>query len=211
MALFIDNAAELRLFVPNAPIPLAAFAYKKAVIELCKKARAYRHTVDRFPLIATVSEYTLDLPTNTFIQRIEAVEANEYPLLPTSPELLNNEDPNWRTKTAQKPTHYYLKGLDTVKIVYTPSATITDTLHVEVSLVPKQNATEIPDEVAERYYDILLHGATGYLSQLPDESVNNPQRAATSLMLFREGIETAEMEAKRENTAKDKVAAYGGI
>lgn len=211
MATFTELAPELRLFVPSAPIPLAIHAYKKAFIEFSKKSRAYRHDIPQFPLIADIHTYDLDIPANTFVQNIEWVKAFGEPLLPTSPELLNTEDPSWQTKFSSRPSHYFLQGLSQIRVVYTPSVTDVTTLAVQVSLVPKQAATEIPEEISERYYETLLHGATGYLLQLPDATVSDPQRAATYLMMFKEGIETAQIEAKRENTPKDKVTAYGGL
>lgn len=211
MTAFSTLAQEVRLMVPNAPVPLITHAVKKSAILFCKKSKAYRWTADVVPVVAGVPTVQLDIPSHTFIHQVMSIQSKDDVIRATSPQLMDNDDPGWRAKTGKFPTHYYQNGPDELRMIYTPQKTDVWSLQVNVALELKQTATELDDYLVDRYYDTILAGAYGFLYGIPEPSVNNPNEQARYNAVFGQGVEEAMIEANRENTPKDKVTAYGGL
>lgn len=134
---------------PEAPIGLLDDCVRRAIIKFCNTTHIIRRTL-KVPLYC--GEYDYILPTEDclrvgYVYGISHYEGGPFNL------------PSMRGYTIIQPNQLQVK-------YYVDSDC---DIYVAVSLVPKQDACEVPEVIYELYQDTIIAGATAYLTKMPNK------------------------------------------
>jgi hypothetical protein len=168
---------------------------RAAAIEFFKRTRAWMIWLDPIAALNNTREYTIVVPAETFINRIEAVTVGGTPLNVNS----------YRYAPAQSQTtnmgydEAYGSSLSTLMLsnFYTAGTQIL----VQASLVPKRDSTGIPDALFEKYADDICEGAKARLLILPKQEWTDAASAGIAKSIFDNLVAERAAEAWRGNAS----------
>lgn len=215
-------ATLLSAFVPDVRVEIpeiAPFVAEREILracrELCEQARAWRTNIT----ISTVADTgTVDisasLPTNTELVDVITMKAEDgrQPVTPTTWAHLDNNEQDWRVETNDVAAHYLLEDNNVLRFVPIPSSTVTDAYDARVAIKPTLNAGSVGDVLANKYDELLVHGALGRLFRMPRKPWTDFNLAAYYAGMFEEGIRDARSEAADEfQTGVPRKVRYGGL
>lgn len=207
---FRELTPALAQRAPTAPMPLLVRALREAAREFCERSEAYRHVPAPLTLVGGLQQYELDLPADTVVVRVIDAVSGGRPLQPTSEALLARDMPDWRTRRADRPSHYMLQLNGTMDIVPRPTTTQVLAVDLVLALKPSRSATGLEEWLVERFEHTLLDGALNNLLGVRGTEWYQPDLAGAHGTQFLEGIETARSAANKDNTPKVRVTSYGG-
>lgn len=210
---FTDLLPEVLAVLPSAPDPVIVRAIRNAARELCEDTRCYRHQIENETVLASQAEFEFFLPDDTVLVAPMEITVDGYPVLPTSVQMLNEDDPEWRTQTATHPTHYIRSAddLDTIRFYPIPDTTYTTVgLRGQVAIKPSRSATSVSDVFLDRYETVLVDGALGRLFMQEGAPWYNPNQAGYHAASFESGKDRARGYADGDDLPKRRTVRYGG-
>lgn len=165
-------------------------AILRASIEFCEKSTAWRELLTPITLQDGVAEYAIPLPVGSRLVVIRDREArlNGQSLNP----IPNPADIN-PTRTGV-PSHYAQRSHDALILFPTPASADGMVLSIYAVLAPKLTATELPDLLADRYYEAICEGAKAILKRMPNQPWSDPVRAGDHYQLFKNKTAEARTE-----------------
>lgn len=188
--------------VAQCPRPTMERALRMSAIELCEKARVWRHNITATLTVA--QNVALVAPAYSAIQEIEAATHNGNLLTPLA---YLDADPDELTGIAStgKPEFISQQSLDTVAVY--PFA--AGTLRLSVFLKPRlgqlygTDAADplhdaynmVPDFMLAHHAETLAHGALARLMAVPNQVWTNPSLAGFYMQSFGDRCNAAKVSA----------------
>jgi hypothetical protein len=101
------------------------------------------------------------------------------------------------------PTVYFQPDPATIRLVPTPTQTMTGNIVVRVAVKPTRAATAAPDWLMEDWFEALCAGAKARLMQVPKKAWSEPNLALYYRRQFETACRKAHAEALRDSTRDD--------
>lgn len=181
MSTWADFYPELMPSVLGCPYPTADAALRAAAREFLERTRLWREWLDPVTVLPGVREYSLDLPFDSMVVRIERCTANGADM----PVLSHNAQASDYTRTEQPEQGIVSRDRSTFTLTQAmPAGTH---LAAEVSLMPSTKAKGLPDGLFFQHYEDILAGAKHRLMLIPETSFSNGDLA----MFFKNAFESA--------------------
>lgn len=215
MAALISMVEDVRTSVPSIPNFVATRQLLRAARLFCQETRAWR--VDfRVSVTGTVGTVilTAKLPANTELVDLVSIKntGGGLPLEPRTYSWLDKNITDWRSNEALNATYYVQDGLNTIRLVPTPSTTTADLYDVRVAVKPLRTATTLDDVLVNKYDEVLIHGALGYLCLMPNKPWTDFNLGQYHETQFQSSIPGAQTAATDEfQVAVPRKVKYGGL
>lgn len=170
---YTDIAPLVAFDVMGAPAPRVAYAVAQAAHEFFRFTRTYKVEMDPAKLPANVSEFDLEIPTNTLLLEVSKVTYGGRPVDGRTPAQLSGD---WESRTGD-PDQYLVQG-DTLRLIPYPVEKKPTLLSVTFTVTPLLTATEIPDDIGQRFQEALINGAKYFALIDVNKPWTNPNAAA---------------------------------
>lgn len=157
----------------GAPAPRAAYAVAQAAHEFFRLTRTYVVEMDPAKLIANSTTFDLDLPSNTLLVEVNQVKYGSQVVESKLPEQLPG---GWEDLTGS-PSFYLVQG-SALRLVPYPIAKSDTLMRAKFAVHPMLTASEIPDDLGDKFRDALINGAKGFLLADVGKPWTNPGAAA---------------------------------
>lgn len=102
----------------------------------------------------------------------------------------------------------YVTSPGIIRIQPTPTQDITGGLQVNISYMPLKDATSIPEEFVNQWYEVILDGVKSRMMGLPGKPFSNVQLAAFHAAKFTSGISEARDVARRRYSKSESSWTY---
>ena len=188
-------ATDIADWVETIGMPLVPnLAIKDRVIEIardfCQHTQLWNNVaLTAIDVVAATADYDLASADGDIVG-VDTAFYDEVEMNPSSPEdgdLVST----WRTETEAKPQRYMVNQTDSIKLVYTPSASLTGGLVVYASLKPLETATTVPDFIWGTYKKVIRNGVRWLLFDLPGFVWSNPELAERYKLRYRSARDAA--------------------
>lgn len=199
---YSDLVSDVMPEVMGCPEPTIERAIRDSVIDFCERGMAYRVENDPVALPANVSEVDLEIPTRTRLVRVLKVRHGSKPLDPRTRDDLD-ADGDW-TDIKGAPTHYTFVSETAIRVVPYPNQSTTDKLHIRFAVAPTRASVAFPDEIGEKYYEIICAGAKARLMRMPSQAWSNTNMAAAYTQIFEKGVNKAKLEANNDKIRAER-------
>lgn len=210
---FSELFPEVLAVAPSCPDPTIVRALRNATRELCKEAKCYRYTIENETVQADESEFEFYVPDDTVMVSPIELTINGLPLLPTSIQLLNQDDSDWRT--ASGAPKEYIRTWDqmgVIRLYPIPEETYTTVgLRGQVALKPTRTATVIDETFLDRFEETIIHGALSKLLMIEGKRWYSPQQGQYHEFKFTDYKESAKRLANSDDMPKRRTVVYGGL
>ncbi len=215
MATILSLVPDVRVEIPEIPSFVAERQLLRALRDFAEQTRAWRVNVQvsTVATIATINLATV-IPSNTELVDIVSIKniSGSVPPTPRTFAWLDKNVSDWRTSTALEAKWFMLQGNNTLRLVPTPSDTVTNQYDLRVAVKPTLVATVIDDVIANKYDEVLVHGALGRLYAIPRKPWTDTNLAGFHLGVFTSAIPAARTEAAEEfQTGIPRKVKYGGL
>jgi len=208
-----ELAPEVLATAPTCPTPTVVRALRTAARNLCEEAVCYRYDIGNVVVPANVNQISLDVPANTVMQRAVSLTLDSQPLLFSSPTLLDDMSPNWRTDLG-RPRYFYRASDDMNDIIIVPRPAVTyATVGIRgiVAVKPSRTATEIDEVFLDQFQDIIVDGALAALLVVRSAPWYDPNLAVFHKNTYDNSVLDAKARAESDDTYKGKLINYGGL
>ncbi len=215
MTAISDFVPDVRVEIPEIPSFVAERQLLRATREFVEETRSWRVNIQ---VSTTVDIATVNLvgflPANT--ELVDIISAHNInggaPPIPRTYAWLDKNVSDWRTNSALDAKWYMLDGNTTIRFVPTPSATVVDQYDVRIAVKPLLTATIIDDVVANKYNELIIHGALAKLYLIPRKPWTDANLAVFHQNMFQAGMPGARTEAAEEfQTGVPRKVKYGGL
>lgn len=173
---FSEFRNAVRVLVPMAPVPAVDRALRSAAIDFCRVSEAIRESLASVTLVAGQNVANLGLSSEIRANAIQEARYDGRDLPLTSPRDLGNNMPRWDLDSGD-PELIYLSSGTEVTVAPRPATTDPSKLRLVISVEPKYNATKLPAELAEAYFQAIVDGAVGHLMEMAGTDWSNPGAA----------------------------------
>ncbi len=217
MAAFSVLVPDIQAEIPEIPSFIAERQVLRALREFAEMTRAWRVDIQVGVTAATATvDLTSLLPTGSELVDILSIKdsvTGGAPVSPTTFIRLDQDHPDWRAEEALDAQWYVLDGNNTIRFVFTPSTTVANKYYTRVAVKPVlATATTIDDVIANKYDELLVHGALARLYLIPRKPWTDANLAIFHKNIFDAGIGPARTEAAEEfQTGIPRRVRYGGI
>lgn len=176
---------EVLPYAPNCSELVAINAIRNAVIEFCTETWYWEYDCYPQPGIATINEYTPDVPDFTKLLGIVDVWYGGKPLYPQTHGSLRRMYGASDYRLADgAPRYWYSKNPDNIILVPFPDEENAGSdLTIACAIAPLRKSTGAADSIYERYAEVIAMGALARLKATPDQPYSD---AAGALVFARE-------------------------
>jgi hypothetical protein len=214
MATVSSLVTDILSDIPEIPRFAAERQYVRALRILCEKARVWR--VENTLTIPTTADTSLSalLPANTEMVDVISIKPidGSTPVRPKTQSWLDINETDWRDQTALTARWYVLSTNNIIQFVPSPSESVDYYFRIAVKPTPDLALTEVADVVANKYSELLVHGAKSFLFMTPRKPWTDLQLAQYHEAVFQTGIPDARSEAADEfQTGVARKVKYGGL
>lgn len=181
----LDAFHGVRSEVHLCPADMMRHAILDTLRDFCNATRAYRAEVND-TIIATVSDYPVQVPPQCYPIAIELMEIDGAKCLPKATEWLDDTCPGWRTREGDDFrffTHVLSPTVITFPCVPTVNGT-TNGIYYRISLRPADDATDIDDSFSTEWRTAIEDGAKGDLLRMVNKPWSNPPRSSDLLKSY---------------------------
>jgi hypothetical protein len=169
--------------VQGAPEPAVADAIRIAAQTFCQRTRLWRE-YDSFKLGNDGFEYVY-APQNAVLFEIDHASMNGRTLHPVSLSWLDENRPNWREEVYNEAAYITQVEEGTIRVVPAASGIV----ELRAILKPSDDATQLPDFIANNYRTVITDGALAELLTIPGQSFTNPDFAAYHAGRFQRALD----------------------
>jgi len=206
---------DVQVAIPEIPSFVAERQLLRATRDFAEATRAWRVNV-QISVTTTVPAVNISglLPANTELVDVVSIKntGGGAPLVPRTYAWLDKNTSDWHNDTDLNAKWYVLDGNNSVRFVPTPSTTVAALYDARVAVKPLLTATVIDDIVANKYDEVLVHGALSKLYLLPRKPWTDNALAQYHQTMFLASFPAARTEAAEEfQTGVPRKVAYGGI
>jgi hypothetical protein len=171
MASISEMIPDIRVHIPEIPTFAAEREILRSAREFCEETRAWRYS---FSLDTIENTATYDFISAAGLTNVELVDvisiksaSGGEPLKPKTFSWFDTNLSDWRSVTATEAQWYVLDSNNTIRLVYTPDATVTDKYYVRMSVKPLLTSKSISDVIENKYDEDVIHGALSRLYFMP--------------------------------------------
>jgi hypothetical protein len=213
-----DLIPDVQAVVPEVPSFIAQREFIRATREFSEETRAWRVSFN-LDVVAGTATYDLTPKLGSTNELVDIISvkpaAGGAPVKPRTYVWLDENHSDWRNETAEIAQWYVLDGNNTIRLVFTPAVTTVGTIDYFIRAAVKPlvaTATTIQDLIANKYDEVLVHGALARLLFIPrkpwtDLNLGNYHRTE-----FEMGIIEARGKATDEHQRGVKrTVKYGGL
>ena len=196
-SLYLDVASRVK----TAAIPIVQLAYARAARDLCKRSMWLRRNLANQALTINQAAYNFGSDPNLEVIGIEAGQIQQQNLtwINLREGDPDNFDPNMKTDL---PTYYSYLPEGMVLFYPTPNATYLSALELTVQV--SINATQIPNDLVNKFNVYIEEGAMWHLYMMGQEEWFNMTLAMEAKQNFMEGVGMAK-------AWKDKANQQGSV
>lgn len=164
--------SSVRPWAPGVPDPTAYKAIRNASIEFCERTRLWKYE-DDYDVTEEDCNSGILTPGGSQIHDIEIVLFDGRELAPRSTRDLDRLLPKWRVggNATGLPSYYTQIDQNTLRVVPARDGH----LYVCLRLKPSQDATDIPDFIANEYREVIAWGALSRVLTIPGQAYSNPE------------------------------------
>jgi hypothetical protein len=217
MAALSDLAADIIADIPEIPIFIANRQILRAARELCEESRCWRYDVT-LNTVADQATYNLAslFTPEVNVQLVDVISMKptdgSTPVKPITKGWLDINWADWRDDTALTATYYTLESNNTIRLIPTPSQTVSGAYTIRIAVKPRLSATTIDDVVYNKFYELLVSGAKANLFMVPRKPWTDLQMAQYHRATFLGGFPAAVAEAQDDfQTGVARKVKYGGL
>ena len=205
-----DILPEILIDIPNCPNPIAQRALRDCLMDFCRRSEAWHVRQEYGVTIADQPNAVLELPEHTRFVKVLSLTHDGQSLNPASEKMLDNQVYDWRSHKGAPRSFFEVAGQE-VRLYPTPTETTTGTLSGTIAISPTRSATDIDEDLFDRWLEGIVAGTQYRLFLMPDKSWTNPQLAAILMDKYETVIGHAQRYARNDHQAKpNRVTAYGG-
>lgn len=168
-----DFHARLLPYAVACPDPMAYQALVDSAVHFCHVSKVLRVELDPVTTTAGQSNYTLDAPTGMSVSRVTRVVFDNTPV-----HLLAAED-RPISSFESNGNFYASVGTDDSEVFVTlhPAPKMAGVLAVEAVVVPLRNATQLADELYNKWCEPIVYGALARILAVPAQPFTDPVSA----------------------------------
>lgn len=189
---YSDWLNDVQPDVPGCPRVVILDAVRQTAIRFCQDTMLWRYNME--PLITQVGvrEYELDYPLETRVVSVRAMIWKGKKLDEKSADVLDSEDPAWRTRKGQ-PDGYVFDDPNTILLSHEPQT--EHELSATLVLKPSQTSQVCGDILFEEYRKEIAAGAISMLMLMPKKPWTDYELAAQKEAVFLTAINKAKVRA----------------
>lgn len=178
--------------VAGCPRIVIIDAVRQTVIRFCQETMLWRYDME--PLITQIGvrDYELDFPLETRVVSVRAMSWKGRKLDEKSADVLDAEDPRWRTRQGQ-PDAYVFADPNTILLSHEPIA--QEELSATLVLKPTQSSQRCGDIIWEEYRKEIAAGAISMLMLMPKKPWTDYELAAQKESVFLTATNKAKVRA----------------
>jgi hypothetical protein len=194
----VPVSAFLSRLLPNVigcPEPLAMQALVDSAITFCEQSLIAQTDLDPADVKAGVSQYELELPSQTRLGQVLRVWADNK-LLVAAPSFQVTQ----REPLLGEPLYFFNRDIDEQVVLHvypTPNKDATGGLVVRVATVPTRSATQLHSALFQEWNDAIVEGAMARLYDTPGQVFTNEAKALVLMQKVRAKTNVARVEALR--------------
>lgn len=197
--------SDVRLFIPNCPLPIILKELREAAISFATLSEALVERVD-INLTAGQATYLLSVDAELVPYRVQRALLVDRPLEPTSEALLL-QNGDYRER-AGRPMSFFQITQNGITFFPTPSSDEVASVHVICK--PSRASSTLRDDIAETHWETIVNGAIGRLASMAGSEWHNPDLAAQRLNAFAAGVREAKNLVLNDDKPKRRTVRYGG-
>lgn len=159
---------------------MAAQAIVDSAIALCDTALVLRETMDPLVVDSVRRTADFDLPTGHELSRVLHVRLNRRTLEP----MTFDQGQMRLGETAEGPprSYYVARADESVSLGLFPLPEVGSVLHVTFAVKPQRKATQLHQDLFERWVDHVVEGALMRLCSIPMQPFTDMTRATAASM-----------------------------
>lgn len=203
---------EVLPYAPNCAELVAVNAIRNAVIEFCTGTWYWQHDCYPQPVVATIPEYTPDVPDYTKLVGMIDVWFGGKPLYPQNEATLRRlyGYSDYRA-VAGSPRWFYSMNPNNVILVPCPDPQAAGIdMTARVAVTPLRNSTGCLDTIYERFAEWIAQGALARLKATPGQPYSDAQGALMAERLFRSKIIETRAEVERNKSRGPMRVRFNG-
>lgn len=171
--------SEVAAQIEMAPEAVVVSAVRASIAALCN-CDVYQVDCDAISERAGQQQYELSVPDGVIILKVLGVYRAGRKLL-TIPRIEFEEAAQ---KTGQP--EYFMRSGGVVRLAPVPREAARSSVQCRVAVAPSRTTTEIDDDFANTYFDLIVRGAVVALLEMPMKSWTSPTQAS----LYRSQLES---------------------
>lgn len=181
--------SEVAAQVEMAPEAVIVSAVRSSIAVLCE-CDVYQVECDAVSERAGQQQYELSVPDNVILLKVLGVFRAGRKLL-AIPRIEFEE----AAQRAGEP-EFFLRNGAAIRLAPVPRNAVRNSVQCRVAVAPSRTATEIDDELANTYFDIIVRGAVIALLEMPMKAWSSPTQAAMYRNQLESEYSTARARAK---------------
>jgi hypothetical protein len=188
--------------------PLAVQALLDSAIEFCEETNIVQVVTDPSPMAEGVSQYDIDLPSQTEVARVLKVWSGARVLTQIEPVtaenlLLYNSPVGAAVAVLGAPLSAVVEESGTVTVYPTPDSVTAanEMLSFRVAVKPTRSATSVPDELYKSWAEAVVSGALFRLASMNGQTFSSDKVAKAGFERYRYFVNRAHIEANRGRLA----------
>lgn len=177
--------------VPGCPEPTANQALIDAAIVFCEDSLAIRSQLDRFNTVVGQSQYLLEaVESGEQVSRVMHVTFDGAPI-----EVIPYERVGVPPAVSGRPLAAYAvrDGADFYLTLWPTPDTVAP-VDVVAAVRPNRNATQLSDDLLNRWSDAVIHGALSRIMSIPNQPFSDPAGAQTAMLMATRASSRARVE-----------------
>lgn len=174
-----DLLSRVRAECGGCPTDVMTLALRDVIRDFCKRTRAWQYEVESESILALVSDYDIELPTTqAYPVAIEYLTIDGTPSTFKSTDWLDRNITNWRYREADDFTVFtqIQPKIITFPCIPQHNGTVGG-MYYKVSLQPTENASAVPQELADEWIEVWADGAKGQLKAMSNKPWTDVKRA----------------------------------
>lgn len=195
MASISDFLPDVMIMCPGVPDILAENKIRESAIEFCKLSGYWQEDLDPVTTKANQPTYDIETPADAVIRHLLTVKVDGSVIQPSKTVELDRRREGWRTNT-NRPSRYVHKNMR--EITLTPVPDDAYTIDAYASLVPTNDATEIPDLLYDFQKEVIEAGAIFKLLMIPKKQWTDFGAGAAYRQQFYRGVKQARIDANKQ-------------
>lgn len=177
----------VRPWAPGVSDQAAFKAIRHAAIEFCDRTRLWKYE-DDYDVTLAECDSGIFTPSGSVVRDIEIVLFNGKELIPSATRDLDRTEKGWRTGDLGSGLPRFYTQIDQSTLRIVPA--MAGHLYICLRLKPSQDATDLPDFLANEYRECIGWGALGRILTVPGQSYSSPDLGTYYAQKFADKLDT---------------------